>query len=88
MTTVPPPIGASPRELRSAAEAIYADRYQQVCEPSRVGEFVAINVTDGSAEIAEFPEDALQRALKRAPDGVFYLIRIGSSSAFRTSYVD
>ena len=88
MTTVPPPTGTSPSELRAAAEAIYADRYQQECEPSRIGEFVVINVTDGSADIAEFPEDAMQRALKRAPDGVFYLIRIGSSSAFRTSGVE
>ena len=88
MTTAPPPAGTPPQEWRSAAEAIYADRYQQDCERSRVGEFVVINVTDGSAEIARFPEEALQRALKRAPDGVFYLIRIGSSSAFRTSSVE
>ena len=88
MTTAPPPTGTPPHELRSTAEAIYADRYQQECERSHAGEFVAINVTDGSVEIARFPEDALQRALKRAPDGVFYLIRIGSSSAFRTSSVE
>ena len=64
MTTAPPPTGPPSHEWRSAAEAIYADRYQQECERSRVGEFVVINVTDGSAEIARFPEEALQRALK------------------------
>ena len=87
MTTVPPSTGMPPVEIRPVAEAIYAERYQQECERSHIGEFVVINVTDGSADIARFPEDALQRALKRVPDGVFYLIRIGSSSAFRTKSV-
>lgn len=77
----------NPSKIAAAAEKIYNERYQAEYEKDHVGKFVAIDVQDGAAYLGEFPENALQRARKQAPNGVFHLIRIGSPGAFRVSYV-
>ena len=76
-----------PGKIAATAEKIYEERYREVYEQDHSGHFVAIDVQDGEAYLAEFPEGALQLARERAPHGVFHLIRIGAPGAFRVSHV-
>ena len=76
------------RSISNTAEAIYDERYRAEYERTYPKQFVVIDIRDGSACVGVSPADALQLAKDRAPDGVFYLIRIGFSSVCRMSYVE
>ena len=49
------------------------------------GHFAAIDLSSESAYLGDFPEVALNAAKAAAPDGIFYLIKIGSPGAFKAS---
>lgn len=74
-----------PQEVADAGERIYRERHKDTLEGQSPGQFAAIDVLSGEAYVAKFPEDALSEAQRRAPGGLFHLIRIGSANAFRTS---
>jgi hypothetical protein len=77
----------TPARIVETGERMYAERYQARLEREHSREFVAIDVTNGEAYVARFPEQALQHARAQAPAGIFHLIRIGSPGAFRVSHV-
>ena len=74
------------KEIASAAERIYNERYKTEYEAKYPGKFVAIEVNSGKTFIGEFSEDTLQKASKECPGGLFHLIRVGSEGAFRVGY--
>ena len=49
------------------------------------GRFVALDIDTERSYVADFPEDALAMARAAAPNGVFFLVRIGSPGAFKAS---
>lgn len=75
-----------PAKIAEAGEKIYVERYKQQLEAKHMGEFVCIDVLTGDSYINRFPERALAAARDAAPSGVFHLIRIGSTGAFKVSY--
>ncbi len=75
-----------PQEVAEKGEAIYAEKFRESYEAKKAGQFVAIDVLTEKAYVAAQPEEALDLARRKAPDGIFHLIKIGSEGAFRVSY--
>jgi hypothetical protein len=86
MSDEPAMLFNTPAKIVEAGERIYAEKYQARLEQERPGSFVAIDVQTGEAYVARFPEQALEDARAHAHTGVFHLIRVGSSGAFRVSH--
>jgi hypothetical protein len=64
---------------------IYERRYRAEYERKWYGRFAAIDIASELAFVADYPEEALTIAKSAAPHGIFYLIRIGSQAAFKSS---
>lgn len=77
---------SNPKVAAELGEKIYRDRFKDAYEREHAGKFVAINVTTGDPYIADTPEGALDAAYAAAPTGLFHLIQVGHSGAFRVSY--
>ena len=77
----------TPDKIADAAGRIYDQLKGDLEKESSLGHFVVIDVVTEEPYVAEFPEDALEKARKAAPYGVFHLIRIGSPGAFKVGYV-
>lgn len=75
-----------PQEIVEAGERIYNERFKKDLEAQNSGQFAAIDVLGARVYVAQFPEEALEKARKEAPTGLFHLIKIGSTGAFRVSY--
>ena len=76
-----------PAEIAESAERIYKERYKEDYERSHSGEFVVIDIASGEAYLGVYPEDAMRVAEEAAPQGMHYLIKIGSPAAFRIGFV-
>jgi hypothetical protein len=85
-TMNPPP--SSPKAIAELGEKIYREQYQEQYERERPGKFVAIDVTKQKAYVADTPEEVLEIARTDSPVGIFHLIQVGFSGAFRVSYAD
>lgn len=78
---------STPKEFAAAAEKIYGEKFQQQYEASHLGSFLAVDVTSEQACIGDTAQHALKAAREAAPNGLFYLVRIGVTQPFRsTSY--
>lgn len=77
---------SNPKAVAETGEKIYRDRYQLKLEAENFGKFVVIDVSTEEAIIGDSPEDAMNSAREKLPNGVFHLIRIGSPGAFRVGY--
>ena len=75
----------TPERIAEAGERIYAERHKARLEAESRGYFAAINVLTGEVYVAQFPEQALEKARKAAPNGVFHLIRVGAPGTFKVS---
>ena len=75
-----------PQGVAEKGEEIYAAKFQERYEAEKAGHFVAIDVLTAEAYVAPHPEEALELARRKAPDGIFHLIKIGSEGAFRWRY--
>lgn len=73
---------SSPRDLAEHGEAIYRSRYQTEFEERHAEKFVAINLRNEDATVAESSEDAVHFALQKDPQGILFLIRVGHPAAF------
>jgi|GraSoiStandDraft_30_1057271.scaffolds.fasta_scaffold711804_2 hypothetical protein len=74
-----------PHEITAKGSDIYDRRYRAEFERLHNGEFAAIDIESEAAYLADLPENALAKARAAAPDGLFYLVRVGSSGAFKSS---
>lgn len=77
---------ANPQEIAEAGQKIYDTKFRANYESKHSGYFVAVDVTTEQAFVAQQPEEALRQAQVASPKGIFHLIKIGSSGAFRVSY--
>ena len=75
----------TPDKIAEAAGCIY-NQLKDDLEKELLGHFVVIDVVTEESYVAEFPENALEKARNAAPHGVFHLIRIGSPGAFKVGY--
>ena len=78
---------SSPNKIAAEAERIYNEKFKGEFEQTHKGQFVVVDVQDGQAYLGKFAEDAIQKAREKAPYGIFHLIRIGSPTASKNSYV-
>jgi hypothetical protein len=65
---------------------IYSEKYRTELEKSYYGGFVAINVGNGDATLADTGEDAIRLALEKDPTGLFHLVRVGHKAAFEAGW--
>jgi len=72
-------------EITSKGQEIYERKYRAEFEQRYRGRFAAIDLASENAYLGDFPEEALRDAKAAAPEGIFFLIRIGSSGAFKMS---
>ena len=72
-------------DIAARGTDIYRRKYLNDFEARWRGRFVAIDIQSEQAFVADLPEEALEKARSELPGGVFYLIRIGSPGAFKTS---
>ncbi len=77
-----------PKKMAERGERIYQDKYKTAYEEEHWGKFLAIDVTSEKAYLGDTPEEALLTARREAPKGVFHLIRVGHTGAFRVSHSD
>ncbi len=76
---------SDPKAIVEAGEAIYKELYQEKYEKDHLGRFVAINILTKRATLSDSASDALVKAKKDEPNGVFHLIRVGFPGAFQLS---
>jgi hypothetical protein len=74
-------------EIAAKGAEIYERKYRSEFEREHQGQFVAIDIGTERAFLADFPEEALSVAKQAAPAGIFFLLRVGSSGAFKLSRV-
>jgi len=70
------------QDIAERGEAIYGEKYRAELEKSSNGKFIAINVANADATIADTGEDAIRLALEKDPSGFFHLMRVGHKAAF------
>jgi hypothetical protein len=73
------------RSIAARGLAICRAKYLADFERKWRGRFAAIDIYSEQAYVADYPEQALAEAKRAAPQGLFYLIRIGSPAAFRAA---
>ncbi len=77
---------SNPEQIAELGEKIFRERYKERYERDHPEMFVAIDVETESAYLGVTPEDALGKAMAAAPKGVFHLVQVGFSGAFRVAY--
>jgi hypothetical protein len=65
------------KSLESQGEQIYHTQLKRLLEPSRTGEFVAIEVESGDYFVGPTIGTALAKASRKYPDKRFHIMRIG-----------
>ena len=73
------------REIVDRGTSIYEKKYRAEYERKWRGRFAAIDIDSEKAYVADYPEEALTIAKATEPHGIYYIVRIGSSAAFRSS---
>lgn len=86
MTEKLAPSTPSTRFIAERGEAIYSEKYRTKFEKTSRGKFVAINIVNGDAVLADCAEDALRQAVENDPLGFFHLIRVGYQAAFEAGW--
>jgi hypothetical protein len=77
---------SNPKAIAELGEKIYSENYRSAYELEHPGKFVAIDVKTKQAFLGDTAEEALDAARNAAPNGVFHLIKVGATGAFRVSY--
>jgi hypothetical protein len=80
------PATPSCQDIADRGEAIYGEKYRADREKTSNGKFIAINVANADATLADTGEEALRLALEKDPSGFFHLIRIGHKAAFEARW--
>ena len=68
----------SPDEIVERGEKIYNEKYREEYERKYRDSFVVIDIGTEGIWRSQKPEKAFEAAKKKAPEGIFYLIRVGS----------
>jgi hypothetical protein len=75
----------SSKEIADQGTEIYNRLYRADFESKLSGQYAVVDIKSEKAIVEEFPETALAKARLAFPDGMFYLVRIGSLGAFKLS---
>jgi hypothetical protein len=75
----------NPREIAAKGSDIYDRKYRTEFERLHHGQFAAVDISSEAAYVDDLPEKALSKARTASPEGIFYLVRVGSSGAFKSS---
>ncbi|HEV2988577.1 MAG TPA: hypothetical protein VG759_09050 [Candidatus Angelobacter sp.] len=86
MSNEPLDITFPTREIAERGETIYAQKYQAQYEKTLRGKYVAINVNNGEAVVADTAGDALRTGLEKDPNGLFHLVRVGHRAPFEAGW--
>ena len=76
----------SAEEVARRGEEIYDQDIRDRAETEHTGEFLVIDVFTGNYELSPNEAEAFNRADERNPDGLFYLMRVGSRAAHRIGH--
>lgn len=76
---------STPNKIVQEANRIYKENFKEDFERNHKGKYAAIDVRTGHAYLGSSSDDALRKARKAAPRGVFHLIRVGFRSAFKST---
>ena len=76
----------STQDIAKRGETIYKNKYQADFESKFDGKFVAINVHNEEATVANTGEEAIRLALEKSPNGFFHLIRVGHKAAYEAGW--
>ncbi len=74
------------QDIAERGEAIYGEKYRAKLEKTSNGKFIAINVGNSDATLADTGEDAIRLALEKDPSGFFQLMRVGHRAAFEAGW--
>jgi hypothetical protein len=77
-----PPIQYTDEEIGRIAEEIYRRDIRDMVMPQHKGKFLVLDITSGDYEIDEDDLKAEDALRARRPDGIFYIIRIGYTTAY------
>ena len=55
-------------------------------EPEHNGEYLAINIKTFLGTLSHSPEGAIMKAMERDPHGLYHLVRIGYTGAFKINH--
>lgn len=84
MNTSPNPNSTTPLStLDQDGEAVYEKQLKAALEPQHSGEFVAIEPSSGRYFLGETATAALVAARNAMPDSLFFLTRVGRTSAHK-----
>ena len=70
-------------EIARRGQALYEGRLRTVVDARDRGKFLVLDIETGEYEIDVDELAALQRAKRKKPDAPLYILRIGSSAAYR-----
>jgi len=72
--------------IAKLGEQIYEKNLKHKYEGKHRDKFLAIDVKTKKGYLGDHPENALEKAQQKKPNGQFYLKRIGSPATFHVSY--
>ncbi len=76
----------TPDEIADRAHEIYEHDIRARVEPESLGKFLVVDIESGDYEIDEDELAATLRSELKHPDGVRFLIRIGSDTAYTVGW--
>lgn len=76
----------TPQEIADKGEALYKQRFQAEYEERHLGKYLAIDITSEEAFVADSPEQAIEAAQRKNPNGFFHLVKVGSPGVYRVGY--
>ena len=76
----------TPNEIAEIGDRIYDKEFRAKYEGTHDGNFLAIDIDNEIEFFGENAEDALDKAESANPNGNYYLVKIGSETAFYVGY--
>lgn len=70
-------------EIGRQGQKLYEQHIRAQVEDRFYGQFLVIDIDSGDYEVDSKELSALERARTKHPEGLFYLMRIGASAAYR-----
>ena len=70
-------------EIARRGQALYEERLRAAVDARDRGKFLVLDVETGEYELDVDEVAALQRAKRKRPDAVLYILRIGYPAAYR-----
>ena len=74
------------QRLSSGGQVLYDQQLRAQVEARHQGQFLVLDIETGDYEIDADDVLAVQRAKTKHPDAAFYIVRIGSPTAYRLGF--